>query len=74
MKSFAGAINKQNAAGSTWIKQSTSNQMFLVVLNPFNYAAEVTQFYASDMQYKSQVPKWLQTYYFLYRKFSRFSS
>ena len=31
--------------------------MFLVVLDPFNYAAEVTQFYASDLQYKSQVPK-----------------
>ena len=74
MKSFAGAINKQIAAGSTWIKQCTSNQMFLVVLDPFNYAAEVTQFYASDLQYKSQVPKWLQTYYLLYRKFSRFSS
>ena len=46
----------------------------LVVLNPFNYAAEVTQFYASDLQYKSQVPKWLQTHYLLHRKFSRFSS
>ena len=72
MKSFAGAINKQNAGGSTWIKQCTSNQMFLVVLDPFNYAAEVTQFYASDLQDKSQVPKWLQTHYPLHRNFLGF--
>ena len=72
MKSFAGAINKQIAAGSTWIKQCTSNQMFLVVLNPFNYAAKEMQFYASDLQDKSQVPKWLQTYYPLHRNFLGF--
>ena len=31
--------------------------MFLVVLNLFNYAAKEMQFYASDLQDKSQVPK-----------------
>ena len=71
-KSFAGAINKQIAAGGTWTKQCTSNQMFLVVLNPFRYAAEVTQFYASDLQDKSRVSKWLQTYYPLHRNFLGF--
>ena len=46
--------------------------MFLVVLNSFNYAAKEMQFYASDLQDKSQVPKWLQTYYPLHRNFLGF--
>ena len=46
--------------------------MFLVVLNLFNYAAKEMQFYASDLQDKSQVPKWLQTHYPLYRNFLGF--